>query len=130
MSKNLRIILTLTVSVITLATIFSPLEGEEFEYIWEPSKTGNKVRLPLLETEPDFFSLEFPCDLARLNPNWIMDSQGGSALQIQLFPDKVNIVLENNDLKMKNFTIPRKPLSGINCGEVLSFNKESRQIEY
>jgi hypothetical protein len=130
MGKNLKIVFTLIVSVLTFATILSPLEGEEFEYIWEPSKTGNKVRLPLLETEPDFFSLEFPCNLARLEPNWIMDSQGGSALQIQLFPDKVNIVLENKDLKVKNFTIPRNSLSRTNCGEVLSFNRENRQIEY
>jgi hypothetical protein len=90
-AKNLKVILTLIISVLTLATIFSQLEGEEFEYIWEPSKSGNKVRLPLLEPEPDFFGLEFPCNLSRLEPNWILDSQGGSALQIQLFPDKINV---------------------------------------
>ena len=130
MSKNLSLILTALVSVLTIGSIFTHLEGEEFEYIWEPSKSGNKVRLPLLEAEPDFFNLEFPCDLARSEPNWILDSQGGSALQIQLFPDKINIVLENKDFKMKNFTIPREPLSGMNCSENLSFDRGSRNIEY
>jgi len=129
-AKNLKVILTLIISVLTLATIFSQLEGEEFEYIWEPSKSGNKVRLPLLEPEPDFFGLEFPCNLSRLEPNWILDSQGGSALQIQLFPDKINVVLENRDFETKNFTIPRKTLSGINCVEGISFVRDRRQIEY
>jgi hypothetical protein len=130
MVKYLRVILTLIISVLTLATIFSQLEGEEFEYIWEPSKSGNKVRLPLLEPEPDFFGLEFPCNLVRSEPNWIVDSQGASALQIQLFPDKINVVLENKDFETKNFTIPRKTLSGINCVESLSFNRDRRKIEY
>jgi hypothetical protein len=59
-----------------------------------------------------------------------VDSQGGSALQIQLFPDKINVVLENKDFETKNFTISRKTLSGINCVESLSFNRDRRQIEY
>jgi len=130
MSKNIKAILTLLISVLTFGTIFSYLQGEEFEYIWEPSKTGNKVRLPLLEMEPDYFNLAFPCNLSRSEPNWILDSQGGSALQIQLFPDKINFVLENKDLKTKNFTIPRSFLSSNNCVESLTFNRGSREIAY
>jgi hypothetical protein len=130
MNNKIKILLTVVITTITVLTVFSKLKGEEFKYSWEPAKLGNQIRLPLLENEPDSFSLIFPCSLLRNEPNWILDAQGGSALQFQLFPEKINIVLENSNAKLKNFEFDRKAEFSDKCNEFISFERDTREITY
>jgi hypothetical protein len=128
LKKNIVRTLTLTIITLTLLNIFSPLVGNKYTYKWNPSTQGNEIRLPLIEDEPDKFSIDFPCALSRSKADWVLDAQGGKALQIQLFPDQVVVLLENiKTNKIKKFTFERD--QNLNCVENLTFlNKENSLI--
>lgn len=129
LKKKTSYAITFVVVILTITNIFSPLMGEKFVYKWDPSALGNRIRLPLLETEPDKFTLSFPCSLSRGNSNWILDAQGGPALQIQLSPQKVILLAENTKTNLiRNYNFER--ILREDCVENVTFLSESRKIIY
>jgi hypothetical protein len=127
--KNVVRTLTLTIIILTFLNIFSPLVGKNYTYKWNPSSQGNEIRLPLIEDEPDKFSIEFPCSLSRRKSDWVLDAQGGKALQIQLLPDQLVVLLENvKTNKIKKFTFERE--QELNCIENLTFLNKLNSLIY
>ena len=115
---------------ITIGVVFAPLEGKKYSYDWVPSIYGNEIRLPLIEPEPDKFIFLFPCNLSRDKQNWVIDSQNGSgAMQIQLNPKEVLLLLENSEnLELRTFSFSRTLSS--DCRELLVFDRNNRSVNY
>jgi hypothetical protein len=127
---SLKLIVSLVILSLTFGVIFTPLEGKKYSYEWVPLIQGNKIRLALIEPEPDRFIFSFPCKLSRDKQNWVIDSQNGSgALQIQINSNEVLLLLENSEtLELNTFSFARAP-SG-ECSEVLFFDRSTRGVKY
>jgi len=127
---SLKLCFSLVIISLTVGVVFAPLEGKEYSYEWIPSIQGSEIRLALIEPEPDKFIFSFPCKLSRDKQNWVLDSQNGSgALQIQLNPKEVLLLLENSEnLELKTFAFNRTPT--LECIELLVFDKKNRGIRY
>ena len=75
--------LSIALVVFSFSFIFLPFQSYEHTYQWNPAVDGNKVRLSLLELNPESFEINFPC-LTEINSRqWIFEAKGGPAFLVE-----------------------------------------------
>ena len=75
--------LSIALVVFSFSFIFLPFQSYEHTYQWNPAVDVNKVRLSLLELNPESFEINFPC-LTEINSRqWIFEAKGGPAFLVE-----------------------------------------------
>jgi hypothetical protein len=92
-SKYSQNIFALFILLVSMLFIFTPFRSQEFSYQWVPSNDGNEVRITLIDTNPNYFELQIPCELFTEDSSWIIEAKGGKALLLSLKENGLTLTL-------------------------------------
>lgn len=128
MKQKLKTIIFSIIVFLSLLILWIPDQKESFIFLWEPEKTNNTTRLPLVDPIVESLSFEIPCKNLPKNEDWLINSEGNYPFLFSGNKDYLKIKTTNrNYLRGDSVNLIEKSFKvdyNDNCAVAFSYNSK------